>query len=76
MTAGTFYFMELLLNFHIGFIAKYGTQKKLVIDGKATAWYYITQGQFFVDMLTAVAWIAQVCWHKTSGFCQTSSTMS
>ncbi len=52
--------MELLLNFHIGFIGKWGSQKKVFIDGKAVAWYYITHGQFFVDVLTAVAWIAQV----------------
>lgn len=60
VTTGTLYFAELLINFHVGFIGKYGTQKKIVLDGKAVAWYYITQGQFLVDTLTAVAWIAQV----------------
>lgn len=60
MAAGTIYFVELCLNFHIGFIGKYGTQKRLIMDSKAVAWYYITQGQFFVDCITAVAWIAQV----------------
>ncbi|CAL8465088.1 g4623 [Coccomyxa elongata] len=60
LTAGTFYFVELCLNFHIGFIGKYGTQKRVIMDGKAVAWYYITQGQFFVDCITAVAWIAQI----------------
>ena len=30
------------------------------MDGKAIAWYYVTRGQFLVDTLTAIAWIAQV----------------
>ena len=55
--------MELCLGFHIGFVGKYMTRKKLVMDGKAVAWYYIKRGQFFVDTLTAVAWITQVCAH-------------
>ncbi|BDA50689.1 probable potassium/sodium hyperpolarization-activated cyclic nucleotide-gated channel [Coccomyxa sp. Obi] len=60
LIAGTFYFVELCLNFHIGFIGKYGTQKRMIMDGKAVAWYYITQGQFFVDCITAVAYFAQI----------------
>ncbi|CAL8463823.1 g3357 [Coccomyxa elongata] len=60
LIAGTLYFAELLINFHVGFIGKYGAQKKIVLDGKAVAWYYITQGQFLVDTLTAIAWIAQI----------------
>ena len=52
--------MELLLGFHIGFVGRLNTRKKLIMDGKAVAWYYVAKGQFFVDTLTAVAWIAQV----------------
>ena len=52
--------MELCLGFHIGFVGRFNTRKKLVMDGKAIAWYYITRGQWFVDTLTAIAWIAQV----------------
>ena len=55
--------MELCLGFHIGFVGKFMTRKKLVMDGKAVAWYYVRRGQFFVDTLTAVAWSAQVCSH-------------
>ena len=60
LRAGAFYFVELLLGFHIGFVGRLNTRKKLIMDGKAVAWYYVTKGQFFVDTLTAVAWIAQV----------------
>ena len=59
-TAGAFYFVELWLGFHIGFVGRLNTRKKLVMDGKAVAWYYLTRGQFIVDTLTAIAWIAQV----------------
>ena len=52
--------MELWLGFHIGFVGRLNTRKKLVMDGKAVAWYYLTRGQFAVDTLTAIAWIAQV----------------
>lgn len=52
--------MELLLSFNVGFVGKLGARKKLIMDGRAVAWYYITKGQFFVDAITAVAWIAQV----------------
>ena len=59
-SAGAFYFVELWLGFHIGFVGKLNTRKKLIMDGKAVAWFYVIRGQFFVDTLTAVAWIAQV----------------
>ena len=52
--------MELWLGFHIGFVGKLNAKKKLIMDGKAVAWYYVQRGQFYVDALTAVAWIAQV----------------
>ena len=60
LCAGAFYFVELLLGFHIGFVGKLNARKKLVMDGKAVAWFYIRRGQFYVDTITAVAWIAQV----------------
>ncbi|BDA48947.1 probable potassium voltage-gated channel subfamily H member 7 [Coccomyxa sp. Obi] len=60
LIAGTFYYAELLINFHVGFIGKYGAQKKVIMDGKAVAWYYTTQGTSVVDALTATAWFAQI----------------
>ncbi len=60
MAVGTLYFAELLINFHVGFIGKCGTHKKVVMDGKAVAHYYFTQGSFVVDALISAAWIAQV----------------
>lgn len=60
LCTGAFYFGELLLGFHVGFVGKLNARKKLVMDGKAVAWFYICRGQFYVDTITAVAWIAQV----------------
>jgi hypothetical protein len=57
---GFFYFVELCLGFHVGFMGKLGIRRKLIMDGKAIAWYYIFHGQFLVDTITAVAWFAQV----------------
>jgi hypothetical protein len=59
-TAGAFYFVELCLGFHVGFVGKHNMAKKLIMDGKAVAWFYTVRGQFFVDAITAVAWVAQV----------------
>lgn len=53
--------MELCLGFHVGFIGKNNMNKKLVMDGKAVAWFYLTRGQFFVDGITCIAWIVQAC---------------
>ena len=60
LCAGGFYFVELLLGFHVGFVGKLNARKKLVMDGKAVAWFYTCRGQFYVDTITAIAWIAQV----------------
>lgn len=62
--------MELWLGFHIGFVGRLNTRKKLVMDGKAVAWYYITRGQFLVDTLTAIAWIAQVRSERSVPMCR------
>ena len=58
--AGFFYTCDLIFNFHVGFIGKYGTQKTLVMDGSAIARFYIFKGTFVVDFLTACCWTAQV----------------
>ena len=58
--AGFFYTCDLIFNFHVGFIGKYGTQKTLVMDGRAIARFYMFKGTFAVDFLTACCWTAQV----------------
>ena len=52
--------MDLVFNFHVGFIGKYNTQKTLVMDGRAIARYYVTKGTFVVDFITSCCWVAQV----------------
>jgi len=56
---GLFYAAEFLINFHVGFIGKNNTRRRLIMDGRAIAWFYIMKGHFFVDFLTVLVWIAQ-----------------
>ena len=58
-SSGAFYFVELCLGWHVGFIGKHNMNKKLVMDGRAVAWFYVRHGQFLVDAITAIAWITQ-----------------
>ena len=58
--AGFFYTLDLIFNFHVGFIGKFNTQKTLVMDGRAIARFYVTKGTFAVDCITACCWTAQV----------------
>lgn len=58
--AGFFYTVDLIFNFHVGFIGKFNTQKTLVMDGRAIARYYVTKGTFVVDFITSCCWLAQV----------------
>ena len=58
--AGTFYFVEFWLGFHVGFVGVCNGQRKLIMDGGAIARYYVLKGRFPIDTLTAVAWVAQV----------------
>ena len=58
--AGGLYFIDTCLGFHVGFLGKYNMNKKLVMDGRAIAWYYTTRGNFYVDVITVIAWTAQV----------------
>ncbi len=57
---GAFYTLDLVFNFHVGFIGKFNGQKTLVMDGHAIARYYVTKGTFVVDLITACCWTAQV----------------
>ena len=52
--------MDMIFNFHVGFIGKFNTQKTLVMDGRAIARYYVTKGTFVVDFITSCCWVAQV----------------
>ena len=61
--SGAFYFIDLCLGWHVGFIGKHNMNKKLVMDGRAVAWFYVWHGQFLVDIITAIAWITQARVH-------------
>ncbi|GAB4817520.1 hypothetical protein N2152v2_004566 [Parachlorella kessleri] len=58
--AGVVFFGDLVINFHVGFIATYNMHKVLVLNGKLVARYYITKGSFLSDLSSSVAWLGQV----------------
>lgn len=60
LSAGFFYFVELMLGFHVGFIGTYNAQQRLIMDGPGIARYYFFRGSCFTDLLAVVAWVAQV----------------
>lgn len=60
LLAGFFYFVELMLGFHVGFIGSYNAQQRLIMDGPGIARYYFFRGSCFTDLLAVVAWVAQV----------------
>ena len=67
--AGTFYFLEFCLGFHVGFVGICNGQRKLVMDGSAIARYYVLKGRCPIDLLTAVAWCAQVSCSLCGAWC-------
>ena len=44
----------------MGFLGQHNMAKKLVMDGRAIAWYYTRRGNFPVDLITAIAFFSQV----------------
>ncbi|KAK9814109.1 hypothetical protein WJX72_000796 [[Myrmecia] bisecta] len=61
LVAGAFYVVELVLGFHIGFVGTHALRRRVIMHGRAVAWYYMRHGTFFVDLITTVAWLGQVC---------------
>lgn len=60
MQAGIFFTIEFALGFHVGFVGTYNGQQKLIMDGPGIARYYVLKGNFPVDILAVIAWVAQV----------------
>ncbi|KAK9809917.1 hypothetical protein WJX72_001723 [[Myrmecia] bisecta] len=60
LVTGAFYAVELALGFHIGFVGTHALTRRLIMDGKAVAWYYMRHGTFVVDCITVLAWLGQV----------------
>ncbi|KAK9804836.1 hypothetical protein WJX72_007920 [[Myrmecia] bisecta] len=60
LIAGCFYAVELGLGFHVGFVGRYNMQRKVIMDGRGIAWYYVLKGSFFIDLLTTLAWLTQI----------------
>ncbi|KAK9807740.1 hypothetical protein WJX72_007807 [[Myrmecia] bisecta] len=60
LIAGCFYAVELGLGFHVGFVGRYNMQRKVIMDGRGIAWYYLLKGSFAIDLLTTLAWLTQI----------------
>ena len=58
--AGLFFVVDMFLGFHTGYVITYNMRKRVVMDGKQVAKWYILRGSFFVDLLSSIAWVTQV----------------
>ncbi|KAL4447949.1 hypothetical protein ABPG75_005168 [Micractinium tetrahymenae] len=55
------YFFDLLLGFHIGYLARWDGRVVVVQDGRAVARRYVWQGTFLFDLLANLPSIFQLC---------------
>ena len=58
--AGVLFFMDVSLGFHTGYVVTNNFSKRVVMDGKLVARWYVTRGSFIVDFLSSLAWVTQV----------------
>ena len=64
LAAGCVFAAELLLGFHVTYLASNGGQQREVRGGRAVARYYVRHGSFWQDALSTAIWVTQVrlCW--------------
>lgn len=60
LLTGSIFLVELYLGFHMGFVGTHNMRKRVIMNGKAVAWYYIWHDTFLVDLISAAALIGQV----------------
>lgn len=58
--AGLFFMIDLVLGFHTGYVISFNFRKRVVMNGRQVAKWYVFRGSFWVDFLSSVAWITQV----------------
>ncbi len=59
LRAGLFFFIDLLLNFHVGYMASYNVHRKIIMDRRTIARLYVFHGTFWVDLISCGAWFTQ-----------------
>lgn len=65
--------MDLIVEFHIGFLVRWDMESVTITDGKAVAKRYILRGTFFIDLLAFSPFILQIVFLGSSS---TSSNRS
>ena len=54
------FFLDMCINFHVGFIVTNNFRRRLVTDAHEVARYYAKYGTLPYDILSTVAWIFQL----------------
>jgi hypothetical protein len=57
---GCVFFVDMILGFHVGFIATYNSRKLLVMNGRIVARHYLRTFSFMVDSFASAAWLLQI----------------
>ena len=52
--------VDMLLGFHTGYVISYNFRKRVVMNGRQVAKWYVLRGSFLVDLLSSIAWVTQV----------------
>ena len=52
--------VDFILGFHTGYVVSCNFRRRIVMDGRQVAMYYLTRGSCVVDFLSTVAWLTQV----------------
>lgn len=60
MIGNVMYILDMIFNFHVGFIARSGLETVVILDGPTAAKQYIKHGSFMVDVLATVPAILQI----------------
>eukprot|EP01025_Chloroclados_australasicus_P005746 TRINITY_DN11800_c0_g1_i1.p1 TRINITY_DN11800_c0_g1~~TRINITY_DN11800_c0_g1_i1.p1 ORF type:complete len:657 (-),score=55.60 TRINITY_DN11800_c0_g1_i1:655-2625(-) len=58
--AGFVFTVDFFLNLHMAYVIKYHGQYTEVRDGKRIAYYYLTRGSFFVDIVMVITFLLQL----------------
>ena len=63
---GALFFLDMCVNFHVGFIVTHNFKRRLVTNPREVMKYYMKVGTFRYDLLSAIAWVTQV---RTTSHC-------
>ena len=58
--AGLLFALDVAINFHVGYVAQQGMRTRAVTSRRGVARLYCLRGTLLVDVLSSLAWFAQV----------------